>query len=173
MAPEVHTHSTALKYSMKYRNKVCHCFWLALVFQSWRPRCPAGWKHVAATRCCVFSFFMLQPAFPRSRLSSLCTTWCPQRCWPSLKTPPTSCWSCLRTSVTCSETPRCTARPFSSHALLRPTTTHGRSREGTGGGANERENIVQLPLCFEFDSYVRELSEVIMANKSMMTNQRA
>lgn len=69
--------------------------------------------------------------FSHSRHSSLSTTWCRRRCWQSLKTPRTSCWSSLRIFATCSETLHCTARPSSSPAPLHPTTTHGRSREGT------------------------------------------
>lgn len=66
-----------------------------------------------------------------SRHSLSFTIWCPRRCWPSSRTPRTSCWSSLRISVTCSEMPRCTARLSSFPALLPPTTTLGRSREGT------------------------------------------
>lgn len=80
---------------------------------------------------------------PHSRRSSWCTIWFLQRCWPSLRTPPTSCWSSLRISATCSETPHCTARPSSSPAPPHPTTTPGRSREGT----EETHFFIRIRIC--------------------------
>lgn len=89
--------------------------------------------------------------FYHSRRSLLSTTWCLRRCWPSLRTRRTSCWSCLRISVTCSETLRCTARPSSSPAPRHPTTTHGRSRGGMEGMKHLvlelKYQIIFLPKC--------------------------
>lgn len=111
-------------------------------------------KEEDTTESVVCTFF-LQTFTPcssssDSRRSSLCTTWCLQRCWPSLRTPPTSCWSCLKISATSSETPRCTARPSSSPAPHHPTTTHGRSKEGT---AEQNWNTKYLSFSIENISF--------------------
>lgn len=66
---------------------------------------------------------------PCRHLSSWCTTWWQQRWSRCLRIRPMSCWSSLRTSVTSSVTPPCTAKS-SFPAQLPATILQGRSNAG-------------------------------------------
>lgn len=88
----------------------------------------------------------------RSRPSLSSTTWSLPRCWRSLRTPRTSCWSFLRISVTCSGMQRSTARRCSSPARRRPTTTPGRSRGGNAQKMHVFVSPAEILACSETSS---------------------